>query len=105
MNFAFRVKFGGAFRNLIKIDKLDWCSIMETAKSFTNSYAKALFKDMKKSIPRLFDPCPLSGLIQLVNIAPQEKLFSILPSAKLRCKISIADLKEAYVFFDMEKFH
>lgn len=80
----FQVKLANNFRTIANVDKIDWCYIMEKANSITNVYMKALIKDMKKSLPRLFDPCPFSGLVQLLNVPPQEKLMSILPGKRNR---------------------
>lgn len=67
---------------MANVEKIDWCYIMAKANSISNVYIKAIMKDIKKNLPRLFEPCPFQGLVQLLNVPPSEKFMSILPSGK-----------------------
>lgn len=72
--FEFQVKMADIFRTFVSVDKIDWCYIMKKTNAIPNAHVKALIREMTKSMPRLFDPCPFSGHVELINVPPQEKV-------------------------------
>lgn len=81
---------------------------MEKFKSFKNPHAKNLIKDMKKIVPRLFEPCPFIGSVELLNVPPLGRLLSILPAGVFKLEIKIFELNyklKVLVLFDMQNFH
>lgn len=81
---------------------------MEKANAISNSHIKALIKDMRKSIPRLFVPCPFLGLVELLNVPPQEKFISIIPSGLYRLRVIIKEIRINLIvdfILEFENFH
>lgn len=72
---------GDSYKTVLRFDNFDWCSgvanINKVAKK--NKFMKPFVRDIKKLVPRLFEPCPLEGLIKLINIASAENILSVLP--------------------------
>lgn len=107
VDFLYQVKMGNTYRNFFHIEKLEWCSIMDKVKSFKSPHAKNMIKDMRKIVPRLFEPCPFIGSVKLLNIPPLERLHSILPAGVYRLEIKILELNmklKVIAFFEMENF-
>lgn len=108
VKFEFSAKVGNVFRTFMNVDKIDWCYIMEKTNAISNSHFKALLKDLIKSIPRLFVPCPFIGLVDLLDVPPQEKFISIIPSGCYRIYIVIKDIKTNLVvkfLLEFENYH
>lgn len=88
------LKIGNSYKALIKFDNLDWCwaikNVNKVAK--TNRFMKPVYKDLKKLLPRLLEPCPFEGLIKLINIASPETVMSILPSGDYLAQAEIKDI-------------
>lgn len=109
IKFVLQAKFGAKFRTFVNIEGIDWCYVMSQMNSVKNGYYRALIKGLKKVAPRLFDPCPFIGLVELINVPPQEQLIGLLPSGcyKIRVTITEASMKFflVYVLVEFENFH
>lgn len=88
------MKLEKTFRNLVKIENIEWCSIMKVLTSMKNRFAKKIFRSIYKAIPRLFAPCPYIGLIDVWNIKVADDLYSALPAGAYNNKFTIKDLNQ-----------
>jgi hypothetical protein len=90
----------GTFRQIFKIKKLEWCSMMAgTARS---NYMTNLIVNMVKSTAteKLFHKCPFSGSMNLSNIAlAGDVFFSIYPSGIYQLFLKIFDDIDPQIVF------
>jgi hypothetical protein len=104
------VKIGNSERNLVKLDEIEWCSILKNINqsSKTNRYFKPIIKDLKECYPRLFEPCPFIGELKLINVPPGERMASILPTGMYKTMVRIKDKKEncfVNIEYHFTRFH
>ncbi|KAG5668560.1 hypothetical protein PVAND_016498 [Polypedilum vanderplanki] len=66
------------FSNVIKPIPIEWCSFMKTQKS--NRITKVILESISKSIPQLFQQCPLKDKLNLkVEFSGKMPLLQMMP--------------------------
>lgn len=87
-------KIDNAFRALIKFDDIAWCSNMRNFKKMSKSYRflKPLLEDMKVVAPKLLQPCPFVGVLNLIDVPPPEKLTSVIPAGEYLSTVRVKDM-------------
>jgi hypothetical protein len=80
VDMKYSVKIRSTFRTLIDVKNIEWCSITKQANSIKFfGFAKAIWRDVLKTVPSLVSECPLKGPIELMNVKPPENVGATLP--------------------------
>lgn len=74
----------------------------------TSKYVKAFTKGLTKVAPRLYDPCPFIGPVEMWNVPPPEQFLSVAPSGYYQVKLTIRLPKMnlvVYALVEFENYH
>lgn len=89
----FGVKVANDFRILFQWKDMNFCVMTSQLNSMKSRYAKAMMKAIMKMLPKALFTCPLDGIIEFVNIRPNDGFYSVIPEGIYRAIVCINDLQ------------